>query len=1413
MFGAEGARPWQGTGDRMALRSRDCGRTIGPRDPEGPEGSETNLSSVKQTFGRAQAARRRKRSRLRWSAVCLVLACAVVPSSAVGEKPSGSRCGGVVTDRTRDGVWRIAALPDTLLPRPFVSYAHAVDPLHPERAFVTDGISIVRSFDSGCSWTKVFALSPEFTGDIALTPDAYTIDSIVIPSSPTAQDRVYAVVRGTAGTQTPGDPRPHIYVSDDAGGVWEALPTMSVVGFPMRFLVAPSDPNVLYLATSSDTDATDRGMALYASADAGRTWTLRSIRAHTQDLDYIANGALGGSCLERKGCVGIEFHALAVDTQDPNSLWGGTATFGTAAIYRSIDGGATWSPVFAFDGFPGVKAIDVRHEPGAPARIAVFAVTTANGVRQSVFWSEDDGETWALRYLPWAWSDDSESVATGTTADDIVAVAAAPSSVNGVAYRNRGTRWDRLSLPRIRGQNSVLFDVVADRSAVPGFSFLAGYRKDGDHVALAGYRPEAPPASPLKPCGMIRRSSGWERIPTPIRVGTRGVGGYAVDPAQPNRIFVADAHTVARSLDGGCTWSQVLGLPVELPGSYPFNGRTTIVAAVAIPDRGAGNRSAYVALFDIDDSGSGRRPHVLATDDDGATWQVADVGLPVWGEPRHLVVSPSDPDVMYLTFQVGDDSIIQTVEGEDLGVSLVASLLYASDDGGRTWVQRHVSGTVSGRVDVPFEAPPGFVRSLVVDPVEPQTLWASSALGAVWRSRDGGTTWAVELSAEDVGVLDASTLAVYHGQGEKPSVLALDAPAGTVWTTDDPDAGVWVASHNGGFHTLWPWSTSAAFGGDRDSVVVGTFKGVFKKVARSAGDLCRERSELDASAWCARFDSIYGRFTWDPVSPDTIVLDITAATRPHPVFYGRAYEEPDLLRYRPVRELSETLRLLLAGICKECRPAHSTARLEPDDIELSMPTGSASTVPYELTIPSAPIDVFFLIDSSVSMAGANLAIQRRIVQMIAALQDSGTDVWFGVGEYRTYTCDASPETRNFPYRRDRDIAPPDPALIDAINRLEGHGQSGAALTALYQAATGAGQDILPPGASRSDIAAGGQATFRPGSLRVIVHAADRYFNAPGRDPGTQPDGCTYPSWPGPTFERTVRALEAKAIHQIGLIGFDESEVPPLGQFQGEPASGYADLRRVAAETGTLAPRGGVDCDGDGRPELKAGEPLVCRVPGGLREDNGERMAASVVRAIKALPFPASVRFSEETQSGVVSEIAPGSYTGVDLNGRKRLGLNVTYRCGLAPGVYPVSLTAAVSNGLTASATARVRCEAPPAATLLPGPGLGLAPVPAPQPPLEVPGAQPGQEPQPQGQPGTHGALAAEEQAQPQTALVLVTQAIQEQQTELAFSSRRVRDPYGAARVPLGVAAAVLTAAFGWLSAARARAQLARRRSR
>jgi len=287
-----------------------------------------------------------------------------------------------------------------------------------------------------------------------------------------------------------------VWQTDDDGRTWtpifDSQPTQSIGAIA----VAPSDPRVIYVGSGEGLQRPDLsvGDGIYRSADGGKTWNHLALF----DAQQIPE--------------------LAVDPRDANRLYAAVLghPFGPSAergIYRSSDGGHTWSKVLYIDENTGGSSIKIDpHDSN----------TLYAGL-------------WNVRSGPW----EDKNVYNGTA---------------GGLYKSTdgGEHWRRLTkgLPEKLSQ----IDVAVAPSKVGRLYATVATSAEGDYDSAAGL-------------GIYRSDDGgesWSRATTDPRPALRIGGGdlpiIKVDPTNEDVLYSASIVTM-KSTDGGSHWISLRGAP------------------------------------------------------------------------------------------------------------------------------------------------------------------------------------------------------------------------------------------------------------------------------------------------------------------------------------------------------------------------------------------------------------------------------------------------------------------------------------------------------------------------------------------------------------------------------------------------------------------------------------------------------------------------------------------------------------------------------------------------------------------------------------------------------------------------------------------------------------------------------------
>lgn len=709
--------------------------------------------------------------------------------------------------------------------------------------------------------------------------------------------------------------------------------------------------------------------------------------------------------------------------------------------------------------------------------------------------------------------------------------------------------------------------------------------------------------------------------------------------------------------------------------------------------------------------------------------------------------------------------------------------VFRSVDGGATWTGAATVGLPPGHGVLLAVAPDPQIAYAVVDLPSPggRRLFATKDGGGTWVPADpSGGEFAYDgllvdtLAPTRLWTWRGSTLAQSFDSGATftPAKLPVALPIRDVAVGQAPrgsrvavlaDGGVLLRTDNGGV----TWSREGVDPG-ADSV-------------SAAPDL-----DVAAVAGPGRVTILPSIFTTIDASPtrgegDPLDLAIGLLPRSQVRLAGRA-ETTVLVHEGTVVSLPGTdFGLNAPSLVIPIRPA-----LVPEQFRVTLKPGQTKDVDYELDLPAdpSPIDVFFLIDTTGSMGGVIDGLRAGLADIVNQLGAAGIPAKFGVGEVKDYPFDPWSTEPDLPYRLFRKVGPVNDELRDALQQLQASGGGDgpeAMTTGLFQMATGVGQRVN----GKVMVPRGDDAGFRPGVLHIAVAATDAPYHREG-------------DYPGPPIPAVHAALRAANVNVMGLASGSD---------------GRPDLESTAKATHTLAPAGGVDCDGDGKPDLDPGDPLVCDISGGtgtnvsidvggIKVDTGgtNGIASAIIALLRGIKDPALLGLTSSAPD-VVKVVGAGTLP-VDLKVPHRARYRVHLSCPAKRygSTVDATLTGNAATRTVATGTVAVTCLAPhkpqkPVEEFFPllPPRPPVAAAAAPPAPLPAPVQN--LNPNPNANPNTSAQLqaGAAQQRQEQAQLALATGTFEpDADVELAMSDyRRMAPmaPYGAAALMFGTAAA------------------------
>ncbi|MGH9410525.1 MAG: WD40/YVTN/BNR-like repeat-containing protein [Vicinamibacterales bacterium] len=573
----------------------------------------------------------------------------------------------------------------------------------------------------------------------------------------------------SAPTGVPGDSTTY-YVGLPEGGVWKTTnggttwkPIFDQVEVPSvgAVAVAPSDHNVIYVGTGNQSGwSFTPGKGIYKSTDAGRTWTNVGLR----DSEYIGSIAVD----PRNADVAI---VAALGPRAPGGRGAArnqaaTAPAGERGVYRTSDGGRTWTRVLPADG--AVPASDVYLDYDEP-QIVYALLGTGGGFgaapqpeisNTGIYKSSDEGVTWQAvsgHGLPDGARVMAFTMADGTHGRRLYALVATGGG-RGAAGRGAASRG--------------LY-----RSDDGGETWVFGTRE----IASAGGKIYADPQHPdvvyLMGTSMYRSTDAGAHV-----ISYWGAPSGAdprflwIDPTNAKRMIGGVDQGPMISVDGGESWTPYYGLidgqfyrvatdydfPYHVCGPQQDSGTACAASRTDFGEirpydwyPAGGFENGFLIADPLDHRYMYTQGwyHVLRRFDK-VTSQVVVLYQPTpddrFGGAPPLAFSPENPHELYMASQ----------------------RVLTSSDGGTTWraISPDLASGTAAQTPPVLPPPPGstrgpaaaggYIQALAPSPVSTDVIWAGSSTGLVHVTRDHGRTWTnvtpKNLPPSAINVIDAS---------------------------------------------------------------------------------------------------------------------------------------------------------------------------------------------------------------------------------------------------------------------------------------------------------------------------------------------------------------------------------------------------------------------------------------------------------------------------------------------------------------------------------------------------------------------------------------------------------------------------------------------------------------------------------
>ncbi|MEP6990889.1 MAG: hypothetical protein ABJA80_08180 [bacterium] len=544
-----------------------------------------------------------------------------------------------------------------------------------------------------------------------------------------------------------------VWKSIDGGRIWAPVFDSQPVASIGAIATAPSAPDTVYVGSGESTlrDSMGFGNGMYKSTDAGKSWTHIGL-ADTQHIGKIAVDPRNPNVL---------FVAAIGHLYAPNAERG---------VFKSTDGGASWKKVlFRND---DVGAVEVVIDPTNSQVVYAglwntrrppwFTYAPTNGPGGGIYKSTDGGATWTqlTRGLPSAGIGRTGIAVSPSNPRRVYAVidclvpdpaapppapaangrpAAAPPGQGGFFRSDdAGATWTRLSSDQALWGRGWYFSKV---SVDP---------RNADNVYV--------------PNVAVNRSKDGGRTWIAMR-GSPGGDDYHqvwVSPDDSNTMIVASDQgaIVTRNATAAdakaITWSSWLNQPtaqlyhISVDYRFPYwvTGAQQDSGAVGVRSRG---KFATITMRDWEPIGAGGESGYTAGDplnpgiifggtstrfDLESNTQLGGTTAPVSPEPARadwtqpLVISQADPHAMYYASQ----------------------FLFRTTDGAKSWTQVSPDLTrvdpgapstldAAAAAQVDRNGKRGVIYTIAPSPLEAPTIWIGTDDGSIQLTTDTGAHW------------------------------------------------------------------------------------------------------------------------------------------------------------------------------------------------------------------------------------------------------------------------------------------------------------------------------------------------------------------------------------------------------------------------------------------------------------------------------------------------------------------------------------------------------------------------------------------------------------------------------------------------------------------------------------------------
>jgi hypothetical protein len=559
-----------------------------------------------------------------------------------------------------------------------------IDPSDDQNMLAAAGDGVWRSTNGGADWTQTLT-DPATDGPVDQATDV--VFNAANPSVAYAALGFYDTNPGDSGSSAGG-----VYKSTNGGATWSPLtggPTGANVGW--AHLALSPDGARLYVSAPDAAASNLFNTSLYVFNTSASTWATHNLSSTVIGAD-IGNWNVN--------------NALAVAPADGTDQ---TVYLGNTSLYRSIDGGATWSTIS-------------NNTVGSPINALVFPNPASNDLVLATMQG-----VWGYASGTGVWSSDNATLAIGGYSYGLTYSDQGSDSPLMTYYNSGGNFSSEVQYPA-GSTGPATWTPLTDPVLSEGSPLLDWSNNANVYVPVA--------ICPVDDCSTgtsttIYKSTHGGAGPFPSTgFSTNDWTYYAqltISQVHPQTLFYGTTRVWATT-NGGTTWNTI---SPQLDTSPRFGGTCTGPSDSGCPI------IAQVAVAPSDDN------EILVEYDDGQTFITTNGGgswsaLPAvcsgctnGGFGFQFAISPENPQVIY----VAGDYIPSGSGGaiSHSGICFGDPGIFVSVTGGHSWAP--VPGNATTTMALACE-----LVSFLISPTNPNMLVEADA-GDLAISFDGGLDW------------------------------------------------------------------------------------------------------------------------------------------------------------------------------------------------------------------------------------------------------------------------------------------------------------------------------------------------------------------------------------------------------------------------------------------------------------------------------------------------------------------------------------------------------------------------------------------------------------------------------------------------------------------------------------------------